>query len=236
VVRAAIGGRVQTLAPDRPGWDRRSRPLDLAGNARTALALLDDAGIQRATVVGHSLGGAIAAWIAAESPERVGALVLAAPSANCDSLNRLDEILATPVLGSALATGAFAGIGLALSLAEIRRRVSARFGLPERYLREYARTLRNPVTWHAFTVEQRLLVRELPELEERLSSISVPTTIVAGTADRIVTPSSIRRLTTQIANAKLVELDGASHLLLQERPVELAELVVAASQDSPGPG
>ncbi|HTX33227.1 MAG TPA: alpha/beta hydrolase [Solirubrobacteraceae bacterium] len=228
-VRAAIDGRVPTLAIDRPGWDGRSTPTDLAGNARAAVSVLDDAGIERATLVGHSLGGAVAAWLAAEYPERVGALVLAAPSASCQSLNRLDDLLATPFLGSALATGAFIGLGLTLKLRAARHRISSGFGLPEDYLLSYSRTLLNPLVWHSFAVEQRTLTRELPELELRLESISAATMIVTGTADRIVSPASARALAARIPGADLVQLRRASHLLLQERPVELAELIVAAA-------
>ncbi len=176
------------LAIDRPGWDGRGAPTDLAGNARAAVDVLDARGIDRATVVGHSLGGAIAVWLAAEYPDRVEALVLAAPSASCESLNRLDEILATPLVGPALATSAFVGIGLSLKLSPARDRVAARFRLPEDYLYGYSRTLLSPLTWHAFAVEQRMLVRELPALEARLPAVSAATTIVIGSADRIVTP------------------------------------------------
>jgi pimeloyl-ACP methyl ester carboxylesterase len=228
-VRAAIGGRVRTIAVARPGWDGRSRPLDLAGNAAVALARLDAEGVEHATVVGHSLGGAIAAWLAAEHPERVRALVLAAPSASWASLNRLDELLARPILGTALTTGAFTGIGLSLAIGSVRGRLARRLGLDEGYLRRYAWVLLNPLTWRSFGVEQRMLVRELPSLEPRLRAICVPTTIVIGTADRIVTPSSARGLASEIPNAGLVQLAGASHLLLQERPAEMADLIVEAT-------
>jgi pimeloyl-ACP methyl ester carboxylesterase len=235
-VRAAIGNRARSLAVDRPGWDGETRPLDLAGNAAAAVGVLDAVGAERATVVGHSLGGAVAAWLAAEYPDRVGALVLAAPAANTASLNRLDEILATPFLGSALTTSVFTGLGLALRLQTVRRNLTNRFELPDAYLRSYARTLINPPTWHSFAVEQRLLVRDLPALEDRLGDISAPTTIVAGSADRVVSRSSIRRLAAQIPGANLVELKRASHLLLQERPGEVADLIVEAAQDSLGSG
>ena len=245
-VRSAIGARVPALAIDRPGWDGHTAPADLRGNARAAVDVLDDHGIDRATVVGHSLGGAVGAWLAAEYPERVGALVLAAPSASRESLNRLDEMLATPFLGSTLATGAFVGLGLSLKLRTTRRRISASFGLSEGYLLGYSRTLLNPLSWHAFAVEQRMLVRQLPALEAQLSAITAATTIVIGTADRIVSPASARQLATRIPGAQVLELRRASHLLLQERPSELAELIVEAAgdrstaapagQDSPGSG
>jgi len=77
-VRSALDGRATALAIDRPGWDGETRAQDLAGNARAALAALDAHGIERAVVVGHSLGAAIAAWLAVHHGERVSALVLAA--------------------------------------------------------------------------------------------------------------------------------------------------------------
>jgi pimeloyl-ACP methyl ester carboxylesterase len=250
-VRSAIGGRAHSIAINRPGWDGETRPVDLAANAEAALAALNAAGLERVTVVGHSLGGAVAAWLASEHPERVHALVLAAPSANRASLNRLDQVLATPILGSALTTSGFTGMGLALRLASVRRGLRRRFGLPDAYLRGYARAMLDPLTWHSFVVEQRMLVRDLPSLEGRLGAISAPTTIVTGTADRIVSPSSVRRLAAEIPGANVIELPGASHLLLQERPDELADLIVQAgagapelvgsprpgsAQDSPGSG
>ncbi len=234
-VRAAIGDRLQALAIDRPGWDGRSEPTDLAGNARAALASLDDHGIERATVVGHSLGGAVAAWLAAEYPHRVSSLVLMAPSASCESLNRLDELLATPFLGAALATSVSVGIGATLRLAALRRRISARFRVPEDYLLAYSQSLLDPRTWHSFSVEQRMLVHELPELESRLSAISAPTTIIIGGADRIVSPASARRLARQIPGAELVEIELASHLLLQELPLQTAELIIGAASADPAP-
>ena len=91
---------------------------------------------------------------------------------------------------------------------------------------EYGRTLLSPATWSAFAAEQRMLMRDLAGLQGRLGQIRAPTTIVVGTADRIVTPASARQLADQIAGAQLVALERASHLLLQERPSEVAELML----------
>ncbi len=53
------------------GWSTRDF-------ARDAIAVLDAAGVERAAVFGHSMGGRIAQWIGADYPERVSALVLSA--------------------------------------------------------------------------------------------------------------------------------------------------------------
>lgn len=228
-VRTAIGDRADVIALDRPGWNGHGAPRDLAGNADGALSVLDRHGIDRAVVVGHSLGGAIAAWVAAEHPDRVAALVLAAPSANCASLNRLDQLLAAPIVGPVLAAGAFATAGAVLSTPSLRHRIAAGVALDEDYLRAASRVLLRPTSWLAFSAEQRWLIRELPSLERRLGSISSPTTIVSGSADRMVTPSSARQLAAQIGDADVVQLHGATHLLPQQHPGELAEVILRAA-------
>jgi pimeloyl-ACP methyl ester carboxylesterase len=194
------------------------------------LAELDRRGVARATVVGHSFGAAVAAWLAAEDPERVGALVLIAPSVNTASLNRLDRVIAMPVLGDVFVGSAFASVGAALRATAVRRRVADRLSVEEGYLRGAARDLVRPATARAFMVEQRTLIRDLPSLEPRLGAISAATTIVIGTEDLIVPPASARALATQIPGAELVELAGATHLLPQLRPTRLAEVIVAAGE------
>ena len=228
-VREAIGTRARVIAISRPGWNALEAPRGLNGNVQSAVSALEEEGIERATVVGHSLGGAVAAWFAAEHPDRVSALVLAAPSVNYASLNRLDMLLAAPVMGPLLSSAVLAGAGIALRTAALRQRIALGLGLDEVYLDHVAGALLRPTTWRAFSSEQRMLIRELPALERRLPSITTPTTIVSGSADRVVSPSSARQLAAQIPGAQLVQLPGATHLLPQQRPAELAEIIVRAS-------
>jgi pimeloyl-ACP methyl ester carboxylesterase len=225
-VIALVGSRAPTLAIDRPGWRRGTPPSDLAGNSTAALEALDAAGAQRAIVVGHSLGGAVAAWLAAEHPERVSRLVLAAPAANCAALVPLDYWLARPLAGELVGAPVMAGAGLALAAAAVRRRVAGLLEVDEPYLEATARGLRTPAAWRAFAADQRMLVGGLPQLEERLARIQVPTTIVAGSADRIVPLSSARILQKTIPGSELIVLAGAGHLLTQRQAGELTEIIL----------
>ncbi len=229
-VRAAVADRVPTLAFDRPGWDGRRRPSDLGGNAEAALAVLDEAGAARATVVGHSFGAAVAAWLAAFHPDRVGALVLVAPAANRASLYRLDYWLAAPVAGYLASVASLAGLGVALATGPVRRRIAEELALDDRYLQGRVPLLLAPRSWRAYADEQRVLVRELPRLEERLGDIKAPTTIIGAAADRIVPRESVRSLADQIPYAELVMLERAGHLLPLQEPERLADLIVAAAQ------
>jgi pimeloyl-ACP methyl ester carboxylesterase len=227
-VVAALPNRAKPLVISRPGWDGVTRSTTLEGNAEAALRALDLAGAERALVVGHSLGGAVAAWLAASRPGRVAGLVLVAPSANRDALVPADHLLATPLLGDALTAVALAVAGNVLAVGGLRRLLAQELGVDANYLRRSTPMLTRPRTWRSFVAEQRMLVRELPELEARLAGIRAPTIVVAGTADRIVPIRSARRLSEQIPGARLIALRGAHHLVHQQRPVQLAQIILSA--------
>jgi pimeloyl-ACP methyl ester carboxylesterase len=222
-VIAALGDHVQAIAFDRPGWDRRRPPGGLADNARAALSELDARGLGRATIVGHSLGAAIAVWLAAQAPERVSALVLAAPAANMASVERFDRWLALPVVGPLTGAASLAGLGLALRAGPVRRRIARRSGLPDPYLQASGRALTTAWAWRAFATEQHALMRDLPRLEHRLGEIRAPTWILTGTGDRVLPATAPRTLARQIPGAQLRELPGAGHLLPQLHARELAD-------------
>jgi pimeloyl-ACP methyl ester carboxylesterase len=79
VVARALGGRARVLAPDLRGR-ACSRDLPpsagLGTHADDVLSLLDHLGLQRAVVVGHSMGAFVAALLAARRPDRVAGAVL----------------------------------------------------------------------------------------------------------------------------------------------------------------
>jgi len=222
-VVSSLGQRAKAIAIDRPGWDGHSRATTLAGNAQAAVAALDAHGIRRATVVGHSFGGAVAAWLAAHHPDRVAALVLAAPAANPASLQAIDRWLAAPVLGYIASATALTVAGGVLIAGPLRRRIERKLSVDDRYLKTAAVRLISPAAWRSFVLEQRVLIHDLPVLEQQLERISAPTTILTGSRDEVVPLESLQLLATQIPGAELVILDHAGHLL----PLRHAEQVAA---------
>src|SRR5262245_38892898 len=78
---------VHALAVSQRGHGDSERPPSgyrIADFAADALALLDSAGIERATVVGHSMGSLVAQELALTRPERVSCLVLIASATTFD--------------------------------------------------------------------------------------------------------------------------------------------------------
>jgi pimeloyl-ACP methyl ester carboxylesterase len=229
-VVARLDGRADVIALDRPGWDG-TPPTDLAGNARAAMAALDARSAQRAVVAGHSLGAAVAAWLAATQPDRVTALVLAAPAANTAALYRLDRWLAAPVAGEVAAAATLGGLGAALAVGPLRRRLATVTHLHDAYLQAAGQAARRPGAWRAYASEQKTLVRELPELERRLAHIVAPTTVIAGGGDRIVPAAATCHLSRQIAGARLQVSPGTGHLIPQRDPDRVADAILAALGD-----
>ena len=71
-------------------------------------------------------------------------------------------------------------------------------------------------------------------LERRLGEITVPTTIVAGAADRVVPIAAARRLAGQIRGAELVEIEDAGHLVHQHHAGEVARVIAGGTlRDDP---
>jgi 3-oxoadipate enol-lactonase len=229
LVLPELVGVAPVLALDRPGYDGVSEPGGIEHSASATIARMDAEGIERATIVGLSFGGGVAAWLAADHPDRVHSLVLISAAANRAALYPLDRLLASRAAGRVASGALVSGAGLALASGRLRGRFAARHGVPEEFLRSTGQRLRTRGTRRAFLVEQRAMLRELPVLEERLATISAPTTIVVGTADTVVGARSGRLLARQIPGAVLVEIEGARHALTATHAARVAELILAAS-------
>jgi pimeloyl-ACP methyl ester carboxylesterase len=223
-----LRGRADAVAIDRPGWDGHTRARDLAGNGRAALAALDARGVATATVVGYSLGAAIAAWLAIHHPDRVDALVLVAPATTVSALDPLDRVLALPVVAELASVAGMGGVRLVFSVGRLRTRLATAARLPGGPVTRARRALLAPPAWRSHAIEHRALIHGVPELEPRLATITAPTTILAGGQDQIVSPHAARRVAEQIPGARLVMKSDAGHLLPQRDPAFVADAIVAA--------
>lgn len=184
---------------------------------RHVVDVLDALGLERAMLVGHSMGGGIAAQAAAWAPERVAALVLLAPI----GFGRVPLIgfarwLLPPALdpvASGLVNAWSVQLALALARGTPRRSPSA---LVETILAPKRRDPRLGPTLLdvARTVDWR------PGAVD-LGRVQCPTLVMFGTRDRIVRPVEAESFVGRMRGAWLERLAGAGHLL----PIEQAGLV-----------
>jgi pimeloyl-ACP methyl ester carboxylesterase len=213
--------RFRVLAPDRPGYGTNALPAGgFDHNARAMVALLDEAGVDRAVVAGHSWGAGVALAMAQRHPQRVSALAMVCPVTPGDRLGRLDRALAGRRAGPLLARAGFLGAGVALARPALRRRIEPLVpGSDTSRWPEVARA------WRSFWVEQRALIDDLPTL---LEPVSVPVTVVVGLRDHVTDPEAGRRFAIDVG-ARLVEVPDAGHLLPMQRPEAVAAAVEAAA-------
>ena len=75
----AFGTHLDVIAPDLPGFGQSRHlvsPFEIGGYARAVLACLDELGVERFHLLGHSMGGMIVQEMVRQAPQRVNRLVL----------------------------------------------------------------------------------------------------------------------------------------------------------------
>ncbi len=216
------------LTPDRPGYGASPHPAGgFTAGARAVVAEMDDRGVDRAVLVGHSYGGGVALAAAQLAPERVEGLVLLA-SVGPGCLTWADWVLAAPVSGEFSALMAwrwtpwFARAVLATAGLVRRRAVGPDEAVNwQAWANAYYE--HGPV-WRSFLAEQRALVRELGGLTAALPTVVQPVLLVADPHDMIVPVRSTRRLAAALPDARVQMLDGPGHHL----PCRAAPRIAAA--------
>jgi len=214
-VRRHLKG-IPTLTPALPGRLGAGSPSDdVAVHAEAVLATMDDAGVDRATIAGHSLGGGVALWLALNRPARVAAIGLVSTGAR---LRVRPEVLAA-------LPGGLEEVAPAMAAANFPP--NARAELLEARRREYS-SVGGPTVLADLTACDRF------DVLDRLWEIRCRAQVLVGTQDALTPPKYARVLAERISAARLIEYPDAGHMLPVERPAEVAgELAVlwAASLD-----
>ncbi len=219
------------LIVDRPGYGRSGdETLSIEGNAEVLGGVVAELDAAPVTVVGHSYGGGVAIVLAARRPELVSGLVLVGSIGRAASLNMLDRLLATPLVGDALSAASLFALGRVLP--RVRHVVAAqhhtalewlRATLPdERYHRVSGQQGRQ--VWRSFVGEQRVLVREIGVVESALGSVRAPTIVISGAWDLVVPPVVSASIAASIPGSELVTVARAGHFVPRDAP----EVVAAA--------
>lgn len=191
-------------------------PYTTAAMAADVVAILDDAGIDRAHVVATSLGGLVAQELALEVPERVERLVLVCTHPGGDAAYPLPEPTQR-LIAEMPSMEPRAGLERAVRNA-LREDVPEE--VVERIMRHRLAGPPDPAGWQA-----QAAASTGHDAADRLHRIDQPTLIVHGTADVVVDPRNAALLAERIPDARVVEFDGAGHLLFWEQPDRFVTVV-----------
>ena len=221
---AAAGWHV--LAPDLPGHGFSQLAMPDGEYSREACArrmwmLLDALGVTRAPIVGHSMGGAVAAEMNWRHPERVARLALLSPA----GFGRVPTRAAlTNYVPDALAPFAqpFASVAAArLILGDV-------YGPDSSWTADDERELLAP---YAQPEIYRSMLRTLKEFDfrlhrpEALSRLCPGTLVIFGTHDKVVSPVDVEPRVQAIPGGRLVMLERVGHLPHVEAAAEVAALI-----------
>ena len=222
---ADAGFRV--IAIDMLGFGYSGKPRNgeytIAGQAKLLIGLLDQLGIKRATLVGSSYGGAVAATCALDYAPRVERLVLIGTVNNNRPLNyKLMRVFGSPVFGDVVSPLL---IGSRRLLRRRMKRVYDRHAwvLDERRVDARHLPLRAART-------QRAIIRTVRGWDaERISRdahlIRKPTLLLWGENDREIPLADGERLREEIPGSRLIVFLNCGHLPHEEYPEAFTKVV-----------
>ena len=213
-----VARRHRLLTFDNRGYgesDTPPGPYTAAQLAGDALAVLDAAGVDRAHVLGASLGGAVAQELALRHPGRVDRLVLVATMSGMTNMHpipapTLQLMAEAPTLDPAIALRRFVENALKPEPqpALVERIVAIRTANPP-----------DPAGWAA-----QAGIWSSFDVWDELPNVSAPTLVVQGEGDVVVDPRNAAALAGRIPGAQLRLVPGG-HLFFWNRPAEFAALL-----------
>ena len=213
-----LADRYRVIGLDRFGWGLSDRPATgYSFEAWTAMTVgfMDALSIDRAALVGHTLGGWIAALVAHQHPERMTHLILV----NTAGLNATAP---TPAQEYKVPDRD----GLRASL---ERTFAGAVEITEAMVDEQVSRAGQPGAAEAYTEILRYVndaaVRKAFWLPDRLADIQVPALVVWGADDRIIGPEHGEQAAELLPNGSLVLVERGGHIPPAHKPEEFAAIV-----------
>lgn len=213
-VIASLTGRQRLIRYDARGYGRSPAPVTSYSAAADLAAVLDHFGLDRAVLVGSSMGGAASLNLTLDAPERVAGLALFVPGVSGYDLDEEEFYKELGRLAEAGDTEGIVRLGLGLW-------GQAAGGTPESdpvaaaYLRAVL------PAWFANVGHQRTD----PPAFDRLGEIAVPTVLALGELDRPQLVRCNEEMAARIPGCRLARLAASDHYPTLREPEAVARLV-----------
>jgi pimeloyl-ACP methyl ester carboxylesterase len=216
----------RVIAPDLAGFGFSGKPRNgeytIEWHARLVMGLMDSLGIERASIVGNSYGGAVAAICALDNPQKIERLVLVGAVSNDNIKKRLLLRLGrSPIVGD-LISPLLLDLRWLVRQRMLRNRIRLKEINDEKF-EAHHRHLRTSGTQRAAL---RMLRRWSAErIRESAHLIKQPTLLIWGEQDAEIPLEDGKFLHREIPDARLIVFRQCGHLPQEEYPQEFVELV-----------
>ena len=229
-VAEAIAGRLRLVAPDARAHGASVAPVDgytPEDFVADALAVMDDRGLKKPVVVGHSMGGAHAMVLAALHPERVRGLVLVdvGPEIGHEGGDRARRL-------SAGRPDRFPDDAAALAYLHETSPGYSDAVYANRMAHVFGREPDGALAWRS-TKDALTQILGQPsrsaEAWRAIASLAMPVLVVRGTRSPSLSAKTYARMLEVIPHVTGLELD-AGHNVQLDRPAELAAAIVAVAR------
>lgn len=217
----------RAVALDLPGHGLSDKPTDarmytLDAQVESVLSTMDALGVQRAALVGHSMGGPICARLAVLAPDRVEALGLLAPAGFGSEWTLRIGALLTPRIVAPLLPYMVPrwAIWLVLSLS---------YGWLYRPTRSDIDQYWAPTQFKAFTRAMWDLLHCFDWAvgdDAGFETITAPAAVFGGAEDNFVVRRWVRCYASALKHASYTVLDGCGHLIPEEAPRAVSDAVM----------
>lgn len=215
---ARLAADHRVILIDRPGWghSRLTGPRPgIAAQARIVAALIEQLGLEKPLLVGHSMGGAVSLALGLDRPELVRGIALIAP------LSQVVETVPAPFKGllapMALRSVLAWTVAVPVGLRKGRETAAAIFA-PDQVPADFALAgggalAVRPKSYMAGSFEIQAAPTEMAALVARYGAVRVPVAILYGRSDAVLDPTfNGEKTAAEIPNATLTLIDGG-HML-----------------------
>jgi pimeloyl-ACP methyl ester carboxylesterase len=197
---ALLADRYATWVPDMPGFGRSvhpQRPLGIDDMADAVARFMDAQGIERAVLLGNSLGCAVTLAFVEQHRDRIEAAVLVSPAGGHH--NRPIWRGASQLI--------LAGMREPLGMVPIGARDYLHYGIIQTIA-----LFRSMIAY---------------PIARRVSEATLPTLVVIGSRDPLVDEARVEELASELPHVTALSIDGAAHAINYSHPGQLAKVVSA---------
>jgi pimeloyl-ACP methyl ester carboxylesterase len=226
-----LAGHHHVIRVDLPGHGQSppARSYDVPEQAGRVAAVLDDLGLRRVAVAGHSSGGYMATALAEQRPDLVRSLTLISSGPSLDALLP-QPFLLRALLGPPLGPLIWSVRSDAWIRGGIRATAARPVDVPDDLVAEVRgityRTFRTVLRQNAAYIAER-------SVPERLAALDVPVLVIFGAADRRWDPASAHQYDA-VPNARVEMLAGVGHVPLLEAPETTGRLLLSFTATTAG--